>query len=919
MAKGRAKGGAGRGGGRPRRAAPARPRPRPEGVAEDAPGDLYEAEEEAGGRGEAGGAATEDGRRYDAVDNFQYELPSDFEDEEIDSDEAFDSEDEERFGHLEFPSDKRRRADEGGAAADDGYDSEEEEEPSYETGPAPAPAAAAGPADDDAAAGAYEGDDESGPESDDEERYQAMVGAVARARDAAAPRARRAGPVATEALPEDEFNVQGGAARPVTLAGLVGSLAADPAVKTTQLRKDLERLQARAAPTEPPQPRVVRERAERRAGYGFAKKDVSKWQALVKENREAPTLAFKNRMGKELEQTRTTSALASKFRAEGDMEREVAALLAGAAGAQEAERLQLDALEEHALGAEEQRARQAKLAKMRHLMFYHEMKAKRTKAIKSKSYHRHLKKQEQGKRAKAGPVELDAAQAAEAKEQAEFLRAQERLTLRHKNTSRWARRALKRGMAVMDDGTKQALGEQLRISEALKRKVEMADASEESESESSSLSDGDAGADDGGAPPKSAKAKAAVLRELEEDPEAALPEKGLFALPFMKRALQRKRTSAKAEAERLLQDLEEAEEASEGEEAGPPGGAAGPVGRLHFAAPDASAAALSGGEEEEGGADGEAEGRGADAGAEAAPTGLPRRAAKGPAPRHTTVTSGPVLVAPEVSAPQQPAWLFGSGPPPAAAAQPRPQPGLKRASIAGEAAPGSGSESEGPEDAGGGGRSTEGKRRGPARAGAAGGRVDMALAEEDGFEDQRALIKEAFQAFGEDVQKEFAEAKAKAVERELPKFDAPALMPGWGTWKDQQKTPQWMLDARREADRKKQAAAAKRKDAHLKHVILSEKYDKKAARFAVTEVPFPFKSREDYERSQRMPLGREFNTDKAFRDLTRAPVLKTTGVMIDPLRPGESLDSRKVKETAVGGPTVPKRKKRKVVSRRPLS
>ena len=67
-----------------------------------------------------------------------------------------------------------------------------------------------------------------------------------------------------------------------------------------------------------------------------------------------------------------------------------------------------------------------------------------------------------------------------------------------------------------------------------------------------------------------------------------------------------------------------------------------------------------------------------------------------------------------------------------------------------------------------------------------------------------------------------------------------------------------------------------------------------------------------------MPLGREFNTDKAFRDLTRAPVLKTTGVMIDPLRRGESLDSRKVKETAVGGPTVPKKKKRKI-ARRPLS
>jgi U3 small nucleolar RNA-associated protein 14 len=37
---------------------------------------------------------------------------------------------------------------------------------------------------------------------------------------------------------------------------------------------------------------------------------------------------------------------------------------------------------------------------------------------------------------------------------AEFDRAKERLTLRHRNSSKWARRALKRGMDVIDDGTK---------------------------------------------------------------------------------------------------------------------------------------------------------------------------------------------------------------------------------------------------------------------------------------------------------------------------------------------------------------------------------------------------------------------------------------------------------------------------------
>ena len=48
---------------------------------------------------------------------------------------------------------------------------------------------------------------------------------------------------------------------------------------------------------------------------------------------------------------------------------------------------------------------------------------------------------------------------------------QERLTLKHKNTSKWARRALKRGINVMDATTKEAMEEQLRLGLALRQKV----------------------------------------------------------------------------------------------------------------------------------------------------------------------------------------------------------------------------------------------------------------------------------------------------------------------------------------------------------------------------------------------------------------------------------------------------------------
>lgn len=56
-------------------------------------------------------------------------------------------------------------------------------------------------------------------------------------------------------------------------------------------------------------------------------------------------------------------------------------------------------------------------------------------------------------------------------EEAEFQRAKERITLKHKNTSRWARRALKRGINLADEGTKDALYEQMRLGRELREKA----------------------------------------------------------------------------------------------------------------------------------------------------------------------------------------------------------------------------------------------------------------------------------------------------------------------------------------------------------------------------------------------------------------------------------------------------------------
>lgn len=169
------------------------------------------------------------------------------------------------------------------------------------------------------------------------------------------------------------------------------------------------------------------------------------------------------------------------------------------------------------------------------------------------------------------------------------------------------------------------------------------------------------------------------------------------------------------------------------------------------------------------------------------------------------------------------------------------------------------------------------------------------LQEEAGSEDERnmqpvqgsglsqaELVRRAFA--GDDVAAEFSARKAEEIEGELPKEEVPGVLPGWGTWAGQQREPRWAAEAKRKAQARKEAAAAGRKDAKLEYVVISEKWDKKSSKYKTPSVPFPFDSKETYERAMRQPLGREYNTDVSFRNLTRPAVLKDAGVIIEPIR-----------------------------------
>ncbi|KAK9827643.1 hypothetical protein WJX81_002537 [Elliptochloris bilobata] len=798
--------------------------------AEPAQGDFYEAEEREPDEEKFSG------QRYDRVDNYEYELPADFEDEEIDEDTAFNEEDKKLYAEH-FPLDDS--GDEGGGAEGDLLDSGEDEpvtldrddlSPSEDDEPKRVGASRQrqaeddederllGPSGSDADLDAEEDDEDQDPEEAARRQRRLLEDVAARGGR------RRPLPVLSEAAPESEYNLPpsvasaGNVGGELSVADLVAGLGPERA-RLGPARKALERLGRRAAPVAAPLPDRIAARKERQAGYERTKEEVSKWQPLVKAHREAPTLSFLAGHGDAGRPTTTAALVASQAPADG-MEAQVAALLvaAGADSGAAVEKAE-EALALKEVGAEEAARRRGELVRMRSLLFHQEAKLKRLAKIKSKDYHRRALRAAKAKAKKVGDVG-DEDFMRLAAEDAELKRARERLTLKHRNSSQWARRALKRGLTVMDPGTREALAEQLRLGQELRRRVERPASGSDASTDASDASDasGDerdadgakgGAAQSGGGRAASVRVKAAALDLLQVEEGDEAPSKGLFALPFMRRALEKRKAAAEAQARALLEDLErEGDEPADALPAAEWGEAPSRSGRLRFGAPGAARLW-------DNGEPAAAEGAVFRAGAQG--VGYYRDARVGPGP-----------------------------------ATPEPASGSERP----------GSAAGGADDDGG---------------------DDDVMRPVRGVElSQRELVARAFA--GDDVAAEFAAEKAAEAEAQAPAANAPSLLPGWGAWAGQQRTPAWMAAAQAKAQRRREDALAKRKDAKLPAVVVSERWDRKAAKYGTPAVPYPFDSRATYDRSLRQPLGRDFNTDAAFRNLTRPAVLKEAGTVIAPLR-----------------------------------
>ncbi|KFO32815.1 U3 small nucleolar RNA-associated protein 14 like protein A [Fukomys damarensis] len=142
----------------------------------------------------------------------------------------------------------------------------------------------------------------------------------------------------------------------------------------------------------------------------------------------------------------------------------------------------------------------------------------------------------------------------------------------------------------------------------------------------------------------------------------------------------------------------------------------------------------------------------------------------------------------------------------------------------------------------------------------------------------KQMIKEAFA--GDDVIRDFLKEKKEAVEANKPN-DVDLKLPGWGKWGgvglklNAKKGHRFLIKA---------PEGPPRKDKNLPNVIISEKRNICAAAHQVQVLPYPFTHYQQFERTIQTPIGSSWNTQRAFQKLTTPKIVTKPGHIIKPIK-----------------------------------
>lgn len=615
-----------------------------------------------------------------------------------------------------------------------------------------------------------------------------------------------------------------------------------------------------------PLPRRIQDRYDRAAAFEVAKEEVDKWKDTVQANRQADHLVFP--MNKETPLTKQTAS--APIQPTTDLERKVDGLLKESSLSSEKTLTNFEELAPSKLSMEEVKRRRNELRMMRELLFREEQKAKRIKKIKSKSYRRvHKKERERLKSMVDGSDgELD-------KEGLDMERARERMSLKHKNTGKWAKRMVEQGF-TKDKETRSEMEEMLRRGETLRKKI-----MGESRDSDSEISD-----------------NAAEYSDEEEATEIkGKLEKGIMGMNFIKEHQAKQRASN----QRNMELMEKAEEEDGWEELAERDDEANEFineGRMKFAPGSKQSkseikqlveeAKQNAAEESTLASRLQSQHKSKVSGSSKKSKDVVGKETieyreNGKARKLSQISKAEDESSDESS--EENPWLTVSDGP------------KKRSSKTGVIAHGNNTTSE-----------KQILRAKKQRAANGNDKQDQALIDmnqtlsvvdpygsdiEEGAQSesenmivapknkklsfkQKDLVKRAFA--GDDVVTEFQEEKRARIEDEGDK-EVDITLPGWGSWGGDGLAP-----AKKVIKKISGVKAENRKDAKLKNVIINEKVNKKNAKYNSNSVPFPFESREQYERSLRTPVGQEWTSKSTFQKLTKPRVLVKKGVVIDPLK-----------------------------------
>lgn len=175
--------------------------------------------------------------------------------------------------------------------------------------------------------------------------------------------------------------------------------------------------------------------------------------------------------------------------------------------------------------------------------------------------------------------------------------------------------------------------------------------------------------------------------------------------------------------------------------------------------------------------------------------------------------------------------------------------------------------------------------------------------EEDADMEKQLTISEAFE--DDDILNDFQQENADEDEKKRPK-DIDLTLPGWGSWGGcgiKPRSKKLIIKFPKEE---------KRRAENKGHVIIVDEKNDGLRKHQVSSLPFPFTSVKQYEAALRAPVGREFVPEIAHNLLTKPAVTTQLGTIIKPMDKGELLKPAKKRLNTTDRKIASMKKKRSV-------